>query len=206
MAHDPKDMDARDALGMCLLALGRHAEAMPHLRQVVAAQPDNANARTTSDGACWTGANTRKQSGCTNTSMNRRRGGLQPPRTRPAGEGQAVAAAQCFQTAIQLVSTNRSSSAPRAGARATGKAEDADKHYSRAVELDPANAGFRPARLVPRLERQHRGAESVPEALQREPEHERGAAGLAAVLHRRRELDVLSCVRSFRLSILSLSP
>ena len=204
VAHDPKDMDARDALGMSLLALARHAEALPHLRQVVAAQPDNANARYNLGRCLLDLRNYAEAERVYQEHVERNPGDAEAFNhlgLARLAKGQSGAAEQCFQAAIKLNDQDPLFHAQVAQALAhQGKSTDADLHYGRAVELDPASAGFGV---------QHgwflvwsgdivKAEDRFREALQREPEHERAAAGLAAVLHRRRELDVgLSVLRPF---------
>ena len=204
VAHDPKDMDARDALGMCLLALSRHAEALPHLRQVVSAQPDNANARYNLGRCLLDLRNYAEAERVYQEHVERNPGDAEAFNhlgLARMAKGQAEAAAQCFKTAIQLNGQDPLFHANLGQALATqGLAVDADKHYRRSIELDPASAGFRV---------QHgwflvwsgdivKAEDRFREALQREPEHQRASAGLAAVLHRRREVDVgLSVLRPY---------
>lgn len=204
VAHDPKDMDARDALGMCLLASGRHAEALPHLRQVVAAQPDNANARYNLGRCLLDLRNYAEAERVYQEHVERNPGDAEAFNhlgLARLAKGQHAAAAQCFMTAIKLNDQDPLFHANFAQSLAhQSLAIDANRHYSRAIELDSTSASLRA---------QHgwflvwhgdivKAEDRFREALQRDPEHERAAAGLAAVLHRRRELDVgLSVLRPF---------
>jgi len=196
VAHDPKDMEARDALAMCLLAMGRHAEALPHLRQVVAAQPDNANVRYNLGRCLLDLRNFVEAERVYQDHVERNPGDAEAFNhlgLARLAKGDPVAAEQCFRTAIRLNDQDPLFHANLAQSLAHRDHQtDADTSYERAIALAPQHAGFRIQHgwfLVSAGEPE-KAEDRFREALQREPENEDANAGLAAVLDRRREIDV----------------
>ena len=210
VAHDPKDASSRDALGVCLLSLGRHEEALPHLRQVLKLQPENASTRYNL-GRCLLDLRRYDDAAAVYEEHVANHPGdaeaFNHLGLARLAKGNAEAAEQCFQTAINLNPHDPLFHANHAQALAhRGQGVQAHQAYSKAIEIDPASASLRS---------QHgwfliwfgditRAEDRFREALQRDPEHERANAGLAATLERRREIDVgLQVLRPF---ISSVSP
>jgi Flp pilus assembly protein TadD len=204
VAHDPRDMEARDALGMCLLAKGRHAEALPHMRQVVAGQPDNASARYNLGRCLLDLRNYAEAERVYEEHVQKHPGDAEAFNhlgLARLAKGNAGAAEQCFRTAIQLHPGEPLFHANFAQSMAhQGRPAEADAAYGKAIAQDPSSAGFRVQHGWFLLwDGQHEKAEDrFREALQREPENESASGGIATALERRREVDVgLRVLRPF---------
>lgn len=208
IAHDPGDMETRDALAMCLLARERHAEALPHLRQVVAACPDNANARYNLGRCLLDLRNFAEAERVYEAHVEKNPGDAEAFNhlgVARLAKGNCVGAEQCFRSALRLNDQDPLFHVNLAQALARrGMMSEAGACYKKAVELDPQSAEFRTQEGWFLLTRgQSVTAEDrFREALQRDPESESASAGLASALERRREIDVgLRILRPFISSV-----
>ena len=196
IAHDPNDMETRDALSMCLLEVGRYAEALPHIRQVVASQPDNANARYNL-GRCLLDLRNFSEAERVYTEHVAKNPGdaeaFNHLGLARLAKGDSAEAEKCFRTAIRLNSQDSLFHVNLAQALAhRGRSLEAADSFDTAIKLDPSSAVLRTHHGWFLIEQGHvvQAEDRFREALQREPEHPGAAAGLAVALDRRDEVSV----------------
>jgi len=105
VAHHFEDVELREALAGTLVQLGEPAQAMVHLRAVVSAQPENANARFNLGRALIDVHNFEEAERVCSSFALAYPGdpeGFNHLGLARLGLGDAIGAEQCFRTAIQL--------------------------------------------------------------------------------------------------------
>ena len=193
VAHEPSDMEVRDALGMCLLSVGRHAEALPHLRQVVAAMPDNTNARYNLGRCLLDLHNFVEAERVYEVHVECNPGdaeGFNHLGLARLARGNHGGAEKCFRTAIRLNHTDPIFHMNLAQALVHGgKMVEAGTSYVTSIELDPGSSSLRTKHGWFLFDEGQLdwSEDRFRESLQRAPEDESASAGLAAVLERRNE-------------------